>query len=67
MHDKNETGAIPSEWKQARVVPLFKSENKDELDNYRPISISPKLSRNSCDGLASESGIFDDFLSEKTN
>lgn len=40
-----ETGAIPSEWKQAKIVPLFKSGNKDELDNYRPISILPILSK----------------------
>ena len=40
-----ETGAVPSEWKQAKVVPLFKSGNKVELDNYRPISILPILSK----------------------
>ena len=31
------SGVVPSEWKQAKVVPLFKSGNKDDLDNYGPI------------------------------
>ena len=39
------SGTVPSEWKQAKVVPLFKSGNKDDLDDYRPISILPILSK----------------------
>ena len=39
------TGQIPNEWKQAKVLPLFKSGNATELDNYRPISIFPVLSK----------------------
>ena len=39
------SGTVPSEWKQAKVVPLFKSGNKDDLDNYRPISILSILSK----------------------
>ena len=40
-----ETGAVLSEWKQAKVVPLFKSGSKDDLDNCRPISVLPILSK----------------------
>ena len=36
---------ISNEWKQAKVLPLFKSGNATELDNYRPISILPILSK----------------------
>lgn len=39
------SGTVLSEWKQAKVVPLFKSGNKDDLDNYRPISILQILSK----------------------
>jgi hypothetical protein len=40
-----ETGHVPSEWKVTRVVPLFKSGKTTDLDNYRPISISPVASK----------------------
>lgn len=40
-----ETGYVPSEWKVARVVPLFKSGKITDLDNYRPISILPVASK----------------------
>ena len=39
------TGQVPNQWKQAKVLPLFKSGNAIELDNYRPISILPVLSK----------------------
>ena len=39
------TGQVPNEWKQANVLPLFKSDNATELDNYRPVSILPVLSK----------------------
>ena len=39
------TGQVPNEWKQAKVLPLFKSGNATELDNYRPISMLPVLSK----------------------
>ena len=39
------TGQVPNEWKQAKVLPPFKSGNTTELDNYRPISMLPVLSK----------------------
>ena len=39
------TAQVPSDWKSARVIPLFKKGKADEMDNYRPISILPVLSK----------------------
>ena len=39
------TGSVPDEWKKARVVPLYKSGGRENMDNYRPISILPVLSK----------------------
>ena len=36
---------MPSEWKVAKVIPLYKSGSLAEIDNYRPISILPTLSK----------------------
>ena len=38
-------GVIPTEWKAAKVTPLHKSEPRTELENYRPISVLPALSK----------------------
>ena len=35
------TGNIPSEWKTARVTPIYKDGSKDDVSNYRPISVLP--------------------------
>ena len=47
------TGYIPSDYKCAKIIPIFKTEEKDKFNNYRPISILPALSKllekNSCD------------------
>ena len=40
-----ETGVVPSEWKVAKVIPLYKSGSQAEIDNYRPISILPTFSK----------------------
>ena len=36
---------VPDEWKTARVVPMFKSGKREEMDNYRLISILPAVSK----------------------
>ena len=39
------SGSFPSMWKEAKVKPLFKSGDKDDINNYRPISILPTISK----------------------
>ena len=38
-------GIYPDDWKMARVLPIFKSEDKDDIDNYRPISIISAIAK----------------------
>ena len=40
-----ETGVLLRECKVAKVIPLYKSGSLAEIDNYRPISILPTLSK----------------------
>ena len=39
------TGIFPDDLKVAKVIPLFKKGKKEVLDNYRPISLLPSLSK----------------------
>lgn len=39
------SGTVPPEWKEAKVLPLFKSGSSTEIGNYRPISLLPILSK----------------------
>ncbi len=38
-------GIVPSTLKRSRVIPIYKSGNKDDLINYRPISLLPVISK----------------------
>ena len=40
-----EKGIFPCTFKTAKVVPIFKTGNKNSVNNYRPISFLPSLSR----------------------
>ena len=44
------TASVPDEWKKTRIVPLYKSGGRENMDNYRAISIRPVLSRNPGEG-----------------
>ena len=34
------TGIVPSDWKRANVVPIFKQGNRQDPGNYRPVSLT---------------------------
>ena len=38
-------GIYPDDWQMARVLPIFKSGDKDDIGNYRPISIISAIAK----------------------
>ena len=38
-------GSIPAQWKEARVTPIYKGGCKDDVGNFRPISVIPILGK----------------------
>ena len=45
MNKSISDGIVPDLWKVARVTPLYKSDDKLQVENYRPISVLPVLSK----------------------
>jgi hypothetical protein len=39
------SGIFPSKLKKSRVIPIFKSGQKSDCDNYRPISLLSSISK----------------------
>ena len=39
------TGVLPRDWKLANVVPVHKKDNKEHVENYRPISLLSLISK----------------------
>ena len=40
-----ETQQIPPEWKESDIMLIFKSGNRNRIENYRPITLSLVLSK----------------------
>jgi len=36
-----QSGEIPAEWKRGNIPPFFKKGKKEDLGNYRPVSLLP--------------------------
>ena len=45
MNSLLQSGVFPKRWKTAKVAPLHKSGDRSDVNNYRPISVLPVLSK----------------------
>jgi hypothetical protein len=41
--DSLNTGVVPTDWKSANVVPIFKSGSRSSCNNYRPVSLTSQV------------------------
>ncbi len=39
------TGKTPEQWKKSDIILLFKKGDRHQISNYRPITLSPSLSK----------------------
>lgn len=39
------SGIFPDDWKSAKVTPLFKNGQRSDVNNYRPISVTPIVAK----------------------
>ena len=40
-----ETGIVPTHMQIAKIIPIYKSKEKTDMGNYRPISLLPSTSK----------------------
>ena len=40
-----DSNTVPTTWKNATITPLYKSDDRDEASNYRPISITSQVGK----------------------
>jgi len=45
FNESLDQGIFSEEFKTARIIPIYKKENRDLLQNYRPISILPVFAK----------------------
>jgi hypothetical protein len=60
-------GNFPSKLKLARVIPLYKSGDIADMNNYRPISVLPSLSKLfEKNSLCTDLGIFNQIQTDSS-